>query len=452
VHSSQKGSGFKCPVNPNDGTFCFRYLPEGAYDISLAGHGPVLSYYPGFIKIKKGEIKDNIQITAPALGKLRLVLKGFSFEELKETRIRIAHENGYGYPTMPGLFIDDSEFIMATGTVDVELQYKELGTAFFTTQIKYNMKQDMEIHRSDLKHPSEDTLTLSGRINRTDGSPVVGARLEFVKAPMGIVIGPDCDTECSYSCISDSKGCFLIEDFRPGPWCIRCILLNSSTATKYQNGGIPRYPTETLPIVYFHKNILSNNPARTSILDLIVPSGIVTGTLYDALTGSPIKDDVPWWKVGLLEPARGLRSPGQVKSGHGSGFELVGISKGEYIFYVAAFGYKIYQSIPFSLDEGQILDLGEINLQPTGMVEIYVTNPESEPIDKFRASWPGKNTQTVSLVSKKMHISPGRVLYGEMPFGTVKITVTAKGFKPEETMIQIEPNKKALLRLMLQPE
>ena len=181
-------------------------------------------------------------------------------------------------------------------------------------------------------------------------------------------------------------------------------------------------------------------------LDLVLPSGRVSGFLSDASSGLPIVGDRHGsWKVYLLEVDReeyvGVFSGGT----SGSGFDIDGVPAGEYQVLIRAERFENFRSRTIRLDETQAHDLGEIRLAPCGVVDLEVVDPLFQPVEEFTVVCNGREIAPTRLVGS------GKKRFDKLPAGSVELLVSATGFNEQTIEIRTDPGQPVDARVILIP-
>ncbi len=269
-------------------------------------------------------------------------------------------------------------------------------------------------------------VTLSGTVCRSDGSAFPDVHLEFIMegAPW-----KDKNMGSLFDTTSDSRGCFTVGELRPGRW-----LIVAETAE-----GMKTH----LPDLY----ISPGSPDRLSIR-LAVPGGTVSGTFVDSHSGRSLHGENREWQLYLHDakanhPTCSLSKPSAEES-----FTLTGVPPGCFRLEARILGYQVYFSDPFIVEESLNPDLGEIGLDPNGILDLIVTNPTGKPISCYRVTCLGSGRQP----HFQGRDSSGRSCFDRLPLGPVRIVVSAQGFEDKEITTYLEPGRSLELNVVLAPK
>jgi hypothetical protein len=171
----------------------------------------------------------------------------------------------------------------------------------------------------------------------------------------------------------------------------------------------------------------------------------VAGSLVDHLTGIPFGVDHPGhWKVSLLDIKENRFTGSCSSKGRQDRFMLAGIPEGEYQLLVEAEGYDNFQSAAFTLFEGQNLFIGELGMEPCGLLDIEVVDTSQLPIERFILTCDGIRRMPGRRIGEKRR-------FDKLPVGTVIVTVSARGFLEKSIQLQLEPSHPTTTRIALTP-
>jgi len=429
------------PVSPEDGSFTFRCLPTGVYDLILNGPDVYTKYYPRWIEVYEGQIIEDICFTVPPLGEFRLVLPDLYKDEIKDLKISITPLTGYDRSCHPDQIIGNVSVFLAAGQVDLRIVHEKLGSCTRCLDISQNKLTELVVLRSDLKK-NQEILTLSGSVNNQDGSPVSNALLAFSSQRSS--------AKYYFFGETDHQGEFSIRRFTPGRWSMECSLFPAESDIHFDDVGSLALTFPPHPKVYFHNILILEDGPDPTLVDLTVPGGAVRGTLIDDSTGLPLGEGVPPWKVFLKAYKQGVTRIAYFEGHRSSAFHLQGIPKGKFMLAVNVPMYLDFQSDLFILTEDQVLDFGAIRLKQTGALDLEVLTLEGEPIPSYMVTCNGKLVPTAAD-----WIDPNpteKNWYTGLPPGPLTIKVTADHYREEEIFLNIEPGIVAKARVLLQSE
>lgn len=274
----------------------------------------------------------------------------------------------------------------------------------------------VEIERQTLRSP----FTVLGSLTFTDGSPVQGARL-FVFAEQV----PRLDKNETYryierrqiyeACRSDARGEFRPRNLLPGQWRIDVHL---------DDGGRPFLPYVIIPV----------DPPDPFRIDLVVPRGSVSGTLFDEGTHLPIEADFTEWFF-LVRDCDTGRVAAELNNHIGTDFRVSAVPAGKLLLEARASGFDDYRSKAFTLAAGQDLNLGSIDMVRTsrfGSLLLSIVDLDGEPFgkpvqvslfkslgrgDHFEAALPGHTGMSQKLVGRNI------VRFDHLPARELRVVV-----------------------------
>jgi len=124
------------------------------------------------------------------------------------------------------------------------------------------------------------------------------------------------------------------------------------------------------------------------------------------------------------------------------------VPAGEYRLLVHARGYADHASAPFTLAEGEELDLGPLRLKPTGVLDLLVEDRDGSPIRSFDVLCGGE----VVPAHTREPLEGGRVRIHLLPLGRVTLRLRARGFRDGELSLELAPGTPAEARAVLERE
>ncbi len=433
-------------VDTETGTFCLRGLPTLLFNLQLIGPGLYNKILPSFVDTRSKKIIDDIRLTVPPLGDLTILLSGFSEDERRE--LDVFFEMQWGPPLFPSLRLYSSNQTLAVpeGKGRATFKHKTLGSVARSFEIERGENFEITLLRSDLEAVQLAAEAVTVTLKKSDGTPMAGTLVGFQKK---MRYRPSLGKP-THKGVTDSSGCIMIEKIDPGIWSAWCTNITpEEIALLTREKNLFSLDTE-LRFVTFHGIEVPESRPSDFAIDLVLPGGTIGGTLCHKETGHPLADqEILTRYVTVNHPDQAYRTMGMSLATSGHRFELNGIKAGNYQLCVAVFGFGEYHSEVFSLAAGQSVDMGKILLDPVGTAEIEVIDRAGTPI-KFHANWEGKTGYTSIFGLDTLPLSKGRTAFGNLPFGTLSIEVTAYGFTSKTVTLDIEPHRRAKARLVLE--
>jgi hypothetical protein len=184
--------------------------------------------------------------------------------------------------------------------------------------------------------------------------------------------------------------------------------------------------------------MVPDDPPVSYRMELTIPGCSVKGMVYNKLSGLPVSDEIMGIRGSVMVKGNisvFLQSNSVLWRGAGP-FQVIGIPPGEYTFGILAPGYKMYLGNPFSLTEGEELDLGKIMLEPTGMVDLEVVGPSGDPVH-FTVYCEGRNLGQTT--GDFMRLPNGKERYWTLPLDSATLMIKSRGYKDKEITVQMEP-------------
>jgi hypothetical protein len=228
------------------------------------------------------------------------------------------------------------------------------------------------------------------------------------------------------------------------------MLRDEGTAIDWRSiHSLRALPGGIFNIVHFDGIEIPDEPHRDFSLDLVLPSGRITGNLCNGITGKPVSADPLMWTVGLFSGTI-LKKKVTCKGVGTNRFELNGIASGEYGIKIIMPGYRMKTVFPVHLIEEQENDLGDIQLEPCGAVIPEVVDPAGNPLHasiKFKGF-----EDRAPTTGDRMRLPSGNTIYWELPLGEVTMKASASNYKPKEITVKLEPGRPLEVRIVLEPE
>ena len=414
-----------------DGCFRFRGIPPGTINLiaEIEGH-PIPS--GSQIEVPPAGEVDDVRVVIPTGGTLSVRLEGFVDYRLNSALLSLKHADGSWRPageircreSGPSNGTAEQEFALKTGDWTAFLSFG--GEAMIEREFKIRPRETtgLMIPFSGL-NLREGSFKVEGSLKSADGTPLAGAKL------MILTVGP-ADwydrSERRRDKTTGPDGRFVLESVKPGELRIEAII---------GEGRRVRLP----------RLIVATGSADPIRYDVILHAGVVTGFLRDRRSGRPLSAEGPRWNVVLSKVDPYTRTSRAVSEQHTRGclFRLEGVQAGEYQLSVRADGYFPCAGKRVILSEGQFLDLGDIALDPCGVLDLDVVDQDGQRIKGFDAVIQG----SVSESYDRRHLS-GMVRYTNLPVGEVEVQVGAPGFRSQEIRVSLEPAEPVRQRVMLE--
>ena len=113
---------------------------------------------------------------------------------------------------------------------------------------------------------------------------------------------------------------------------------------------------------------------------------------------------------------------------------------------VTARGYMKHKSPAFFFPAGETRDLGDIALEPTGVLTLEVSDALDRPLDAFAAFCDGQELHR----RNREVLEPGKHRYFDLPLGEVNVEVRAEGYRSRAITIDLKAGRVAEARLVLE--
>ncbi len=414
---------FMAPIGPG-GRFRLTGLPSGTYSVSASVPGYPWESLSGVI-LEDNEKVDDLCIKLEPGGILRLRLSGFTLGGVQRFE-GVLRGGPYGLTGSSSLSGDldrdgscDQECHLHPGLYHATLSVQGCGTVERDFEITCGQTTELLFGPEDLKSAVR-TFEVAGSITRSDGLPLAGATLLLLDSKAA----PDSARE-TIRFIADSDGRFQASGLPAGSWSVHAT---------FAQGGEFVFPDLTID---------PNGPDLVT-LDLVLPSGEVTGTLRDRHSGREFDGDGPvWWVV--LRDSRTGELVTELQGGHrGRRFLLVGVPEGEYAVDVTAVGYQDYRSATFAVGPEPHLELGDIELMPSGVLDLEVVDQHGRHVKVFDIDCEG------AARIRGEDRSLGVCRFSGLPLGEITIRVKAEGFVDQSVTTRLEPGQPGKVKVVLE--
>jgi len=417
ANNEQSGKQYGTKLNLEYSTFYFHHLPAGSYTFIYSDCDPVRG-----VKLIDGQVIDNLRLIVNPKGELRMLLEGFTDEELKPLFVIIG-------PIMDrdqefALKEREQKWTLNEGDYHLYLAMSGLGAVDRDFHISPKTTTDLVFHADDVRGLAPQTI--KGSLKLSSGAPVPGVDLNFSTHQYIIPKG------YKMSCKTDEEGLFVLNKMAPGRWSVQC------------NIEFLNFDKKCTLTTYIHDLAIPSKANPSFTLDLVLSSGAISGRIVDKNSGAPITEQSVKWRVWLGDV--NMRWMGELYGDLGSAFEFNHVSPGDYIIYIYYPGFERYTTKPFFITPGQVLDLGDIPLSGCGIIEIEVKNRSGEAI-WFRALCNNKPMSGSSVNQKKSEM--GKKLFTQLPLGEAIIEVFSHGYKSEKLKVELLPAKKVALLVVL---
>ncbi len=441
--------------NPVDDRGCFRIegLSPGTYTVGVYASIPTennpssIVTQAGGVIVKADQDTDDLVVVIPERGRVVISLTGFESDDLRH---QICSFSGPGESfTLAG---SDVSFAKGKrrGTIDMSLDPGRWTLLFSlrsggrmavcerTVDIRTCETTAIDVERNDLI-PFGSAISVQGRISIAGGVPLAGAELCFSTIHPPFEQPPGRELPGSFETKTDLSGRYSLGGLEPGSWEV------SATTSAGQ-------------VISFGERLIRPLSGRPVVLDLVLPPCGVTGVLCNRRSGEPIGQDCAGWNVSLFEGELNMRlgvtldwKPVSQQSSAGSRFSVTGLEPGNYRLLVDAKGFREFRIDSCTIEEGAATDLGEIQLDPCGLLELEVFLGNGDPADAFHLVCNSVEYCSTCYGSPIEEISPGVFVCDKLPLGSWKIALKKPGYEAAEIDIDLKPGRIVKARAVLIP-
>lgn len=416
AYHNEREQDYRSYIDLDDGSFSLRALAPGKYLLKAMG-GDCQSKGIETIDVERGQVISGLRMEVSFTGTLHLVLNGFNDADVTGLTATITGSDPWPIALEHLEKRNPSQRLYA-GNYEIRIARDSLGCLFRSFTIEASRTTDMVVDRSEMI-PLRDDVTISGRVTHGDGTPAAGIELSFVLKAGNSGIKTRADNGGRYSCMG----------IEPGRWEVIALLEESKRSFPFPDLVIPGDPESPL------------------IHDLVIPSGTVSGILCSSLTRSPIDEQGAKWCARLLDSGRNFKLDNSQNGRTNNRFRLIGVCRGTYILNVLADGYRPFLSDPFDFASGQNLDMGQVHLEPTGILDLEIVDGEGEPVPSPTV-YDANTNERLKRQSRKNRTGIWRCK--DLPLGPFRFRVTAGDFKPHESFVDLLPAKPVTVRVVLE--
>ncbi len=409
-----------------EGRFEIKGVLPGSYYLRARVGNAVSDRIKG-IKVVKGQKLSDLVIPVAPAGSLKISLEGFENDRDAYFSLSLSEESS-GQRTYMGKYsvaktiAKENTFTLDQGKWTAALSFGRMGYMQQSFEVLPDQTTEIRIKR-DSVDACEDFISLTGTVYKPNGLPEGGILLRFNAASV-----PRLPEENRYLRVrTDDGGQYTLQGFRPGRWQVSAELAMGGRA-------------------YFPELWIPPDADDPLVFDLSLPVSVVSGSLYDGLNGIPITNNHPrTWEASLRDVKRDEKASKYSGTDGSNRFRLACLNEGDYELIVDAEGYDYFKSGAFRVAEGQDLYMGDIQLQPCGLLDLEVLDESLVPIERIEVTCDGTRIYSADTIQ-------GKRRYDKLPTGTVTITVDAKGHFEKAITVKLLPGRPVERRIVLQPE
>ena len=128
--------------------------------------------------------------------------------------------------------------------------------------------------------------------------------------------------------------------------------------------------------------------------------------------------------------------------------EYIHVPPGEYTLHLKVDNFSKYEHGPFTIEDGQTMDLGKIPLVPADMLIIKLVKPGGEPFNGMI----GLEFQTKMRGSRGSDRVKNGILCIDGGPGKYTVKLKAEDYKEEEITAELEEGESKEIKVVLRPE
>ncbi len=395
------------------------------------------------IVVRKGEIINDLRIVVPPFGKLsHPYYTGLDYNGYQMTLTREGESKPYFskhcryVPNIGSYGFSSNKVVipLPAGRWTARFTSEEIGQAVRRFEILPQVLLELQLEKSDFMH-QPGCVTVEGRLLLPDGSPFQGyATLEITgtqTAEWGSF-----DRKIKLTTGFHEPGSFTTDYLTPGNWKVTVWIL-------------PDYPNKRSRRLHTFELTIPQSPPDPFPCDLVLTSGKVTGTLIDARSKIPIPG-APIMRIRLEDKWKGEIAVEALKACTAPSFELENVPPGDYRLVIQAVPYENLTDICFSLGQGERLDLGNILLQPAGVIVVNVRGAGGRSLRGLGHGFPDRT----ELTCPQRYSIKGRsgLIFSIPSPGAVRMIVSSGGFKNKTVTFEVPSGIVQEFDVVLEPE
>jgi len=408
------------------GEFCLRGLKPGTYTVSASGRDIPYSETES-VAISSGVIVEGIKVEVPPFGQVEMTFAGFSDEENISYYFR-AEGGVYSHGSKSSKASRQRFICLEPGEWEAHFHLYDVGFIVRTIRIGRDDTIEMVINREDFE-PSSHVVAVAGTIVYGDGNPVNDASVDF---SAGGIPGLT-EEQSRLSGKTDGDGSFITEGFRPGRWTVRI--------------EIPEKGHHHLP-----KIVIPENSSSPFVYTATISRGEVVGRIYPDPT---VNDIMAGPRVSLSVNLNNVDSGNRVgparlsslEENGGQRFAVRFVPPGLYTLVAGGTGHARYRSPPFSVGEGETIEMPTLYLEPADAVVVKVTGTAGEKLKGVRIKFLDlESSFQGTYLSKSLRFYKNDQL---LP-GPNKVRISASGYGEKELTLKRSVKGLELVEVYLQ--
>ncbi|MFH2002469.1 MAG: sigma-70 family RNA polymerase sigma factor [Planctomycetota bacterium] len=438
---------FETSVNPENGTACFRCVPPDTYFVLLYWPTGYNTRHERHIQVFGGEVKNDIQMIVPPLGKLCLRLNGFTEEERAEVKVRCTAllSRMQKFENLEPMTLIEFE----EGPLRVEVRSEKRGILTRTVDMTHGEEKELTVYPADLSTEEQSSLEIHGQVLRPDGVPMEHVWIHQADCRYGLMTGSH------HIDFSHDEGRFQVKDCKPGVYAFCLYFMHPEDRESMILTRKPCTTPHPRTAVSLKDIEIPAAPSLRHDLKLIVPYGKVVGTLHDGSDGLPIHEKVSEWTITLN---RIKRESTVVSKFFGRGlsneFDLPGVPEGRYYLAVDCYNYFHYKSDLFFVREGETVDLEKVILEPSGIFDLEVFHKDGSPVSGYEVYYNGRILGQGGGSKRYKIAGPNSVRrrYSNLPAGPGTLEVEREGYRTVELPLHLIAGVPQSLHVTMEPD
>jgi hypothetical protein len=187
----------------------------------------------------------------------------------------------------------------------------------------------------------------------------------------------------------------------------------------------------------------------------VIPEGRIRAILIDASSGRTVAETTPW-RIRLKDMESNRIFMSYKKDKTGPWLDIPHLPTGRFQLEVQALPYVNFNTRAFSLEEGQDLDLGELSLEPAGILAVHVEGVNGRALHgisyHFQTPSDWERPRRYKPEGKSVtSFDPPRCFSVPLP-GPVRLTVGSRGCFKKKITVQVPAGGLVEVEVTLEPD
>jgi hypothetical protein len=400
----------KTPIK--NGHFSINFIKNGCYSIkAVMSPESGLGHSDELILIVNKTINNIILMLSPK-GYLILNLTNYNNDNESNIKIAIYRKEKPDFKNIGGRH----KFKNGCLKGEFKLESGDWELLVYSENIGYVHRRYIDY--SETKY-NNNNIKIKGTIAYTNGKYIENALISFYyKYKMY-----NDDSDKWIKIISNERGEYECDNLKNGIWQVMVLLDDNHWVTIDQ--------------ILIDKSNITN-------YDIEIPNGEIIGHIYDSKLNKPVGDISSEYRAMLVDLDKGYEVSQFIGCDKTGLFKLKGVARGNYIITIRTNRHLEFNTKAFYFN-GNNMDLGNIYLEPIGLLDLEVVDQYDKSIMNYSGSCDGVLLYYYSGEFR----NTDRVRRYLIPCGLHKLTISAEGYKSITKEIELNYDKICCEKIIL---